>query len=68
MMAIYFGVLKKETVYEKIKNEIAHAGIKVLKYYPKLHVLKFRADKIPENPEILKHFDSIEEEKTDFSI
>ncbi len=67
-MAIYFGVLKKEVVYSKIKSQIIDGGMKVLRYYPKLRVVKFEADGLPVGGEVAGFFDSIEEEKTDFSI
>lgn len=66
-MATYFGVLKKEVTYSNIKRELTDSGLSVLKYYRKLHVVKFEAGRIPENPEILAYFSSVEKEKTDFS-
>ena len=64
---IYFATLKEEILYSKIKNDLIQSGIKIIKYYPKLRVIKLETDKkiqLCDFPD----FESLEEEKTDFSV
>lgn len=66
-MKTYFGRLKDEYLYSKIKKELANLDLKVIKYYPKFRLIKFETEieiKIEDTP----FFDSIEEERRDFKI
>lgn len=64
---IYFAILKKEMLYSKIKKSLEERDLIILKYYPKLKVIKFETEKkfkLTDFPE----FETLEEEKNDFTI
>lgn len=64
---IYFAILKKEMLYSKIKKSLEDRDLEILKYYPKLRVIKFEIEneiKLTDFPE----FQSLEKEKNDFTI
>ena len=64
---IYFAVLQNTILYSKVKKSLMERGLKILKYYPKLKVIKFETEKeikLIDFPE----FESVEEEKNDFSV
>lgn len=64
---IYFATLKEGVLYSKIKKDLADKDLKVLKYYPKLRVLKLETEQeiqLSDFPD----FESLEKEKTDFSV
>lgn len=64
---IYFAILKEDVLYRKIKDDLASQNLKVLKYYPKLRVIKLETEKEIQLIEF-PHFSSLEKEKTDFSV
>ena len=66
-MITYFGILKDEIYYSRIKKELTDAGVVILNYYPQLKVVKFESEKVISEINF-KFFESIEEEKDDFSI
>lgn len=64
---IYFATLQEDVLYSKIKKDLAEKGLKVLKYYPILRVIKVETEKeiqLSDFPD----FESLEIEKTDFSV
>ncbi len=64
-MKIYFGILKKEIRFSDMEKRMRSAGIRVIRYYPKLRLVKFETDK--KQDELFSHlFDSLEEDKDDF--
>lgn len=66
-MKIYFGVIKNGTSFKNVKLKLTGLGIEILKYYPKLRIVKFETDQII--PEIgFDFFSTVEEEKDDFLI
>ena len=64
---IYFAILKKEILYSKIKRSLEERDLIILKYYPKLRVIKFETEKEIKLSD-LPEFETLEEEKNDFSI
>lgn len=66
-MNIYFAVLKEGVSITKVSRKLSDAGMKMLKYYPKLGIVKFETEK--KTTEIdFNFFLSIEEEKEDFVL
>ena len=64
---IYFATLKEDVLYSKIKKYLAEKDLKILKYYPILRVIKLETEKeiqLSDFPD----FESLEIEKTDFSV
>ena len=66
-MITYFGILKDEIYYSRIKKKLTDAGVVILNYYPQLKVVKFESEKVISEINF-KFFESIEEEKDDFSV
>lgn len=64
---IYFAILKKEILFSKIKKSLEERGLNILKYYPKLRVIKFENENEIKLSDFLE-FESLEKEKNDFSI
>lgn len=64
-MKTYFGILKKEIRFLNAENWMKSAGIRVIRYYPKLRLVRFETDKKPDEL-FSRFFDSLEEEKDDF--
>lgn len=64
---IYFAVLQNTILYSKVKKSLMERDLKILKYYPKLRVLKFETNKAMEFSKF-PEFESVEEEKNDFSV
>ena len=66
-MKKYFGVIKDGISFKEVKTKLSDLGIKILKHYSKLRIVKFEIDK--DVSEInFDFFVSIEEEKEDFFI
>lgn len=66
-MKIYFGVLKDGVSFVRVNRKLTDAGITVLRYYPKLKIVKFETGK--KITEInFDFFITVEEEKDDFTI
>lgn len=65
-MKIFLGVLKEDFRFGKIKSELENLGLKVIKYFPKLRIVKFECKDIASAN--LPYFKSIEEERQDFTI
>ena len=64
---IYFASLKTDLLYSKIKKTLSEKDLEVLKYYPRFKILKIESEKkldIKDFPE----FETLEEEKSDFSV
>ncbi|WP_158837929.1 hypothetical protein [Polaribacter sp. L3A8] len=64
---IYFAILKSEITYGKIKKSLIERDLTILKYYPKLRVIKFKTEKEIQLSDFIE-FESFEEEKNDFSV
>ena len=64
-MKIYFGILKKEVRFSEAEKYMRSAGIRVIRYYPKLRLVRFETEKKPDEW-FLHFFDSMEEERDDF--
>lgn len=64
---IYFAVLQNTILYSKVKKSLMEKDLKILKYYPKLRILKFETSKAIELSNF-PEFESVEEEKNDFSV
>ena len=64
---IYFAILKKEILFSKITKSLEERGLNILKYYPKLRVIKFENENEIKLSDFLE-FESLEKEKNDFSI
>ena len=64
---IYFATLRSTAQFSSVKKNLQERGLEILKYYPKLKVLKIESQKklkLIEFPD----FVTVEEEKTDFSV
>ena len=64
-MNIYFGVLKDGIYFNKIKKKLSDAGVKAVKYYSRLRIVKFESDKEFTVTDF-DFFQTIEQEKEDF--
>ena len=64
-MNTYFGVLKDGIYFNKVKKKLTDAGVKVVKYYSRLRIVKFESDKEFTVTDF-DFFQTIEQEKEDF--
>lgn len=66
-MKTYFAILKEEVLFTKIRKKLEEKEFKIIKYYPKMRMVKFTAAtdaKVDDIP----FFESVEEERLDFEI
>lgn len=66
-MNTYFAVLKEGISFAEVIGELTDSGMKIIKHYPELGIVKFETEKK------ISEFDfdfflSIEEEKDDFAL
>ena len=65
-MYIYFGILRDGIYFNRIKRNMSHAGVKVVDYYSKFRIVKFKSEKEFTTVDF-DFFVSVELEKESFS-
>lgn len=66
-MKTFFGVLKEGVLFSKISKKLEEKhDLKIVKYYPKLRIVKLEAKKMPQNTD--DYFKNLEEERSDFTF
>ncbi len=65
-MKIFVAILKPDVKLRAVKEKLADEGMEFLKFYPKLNMVKVRADKDP-SKSCNEIFELVEKEKDDFS-
>ncbi len=67
-MKIYLALLKPELKWEETKKKLLDREIEILDFYPALKVVKLRTSKKNPDKYLKEFFETMEEDKTDFSI
>lgn len=66
-MKIYLALLKTDVKIKDVRRKLQQQEIEILDFYPKLKMLKFKSLKPIKAKELKGIFETLEEEKTDFS-
>ncbi len=66
-MKVYFGVLKDGAKLDRVVQKLVESEINILRFYPKLSIIKFESDKTATEINF-DFFITVEEEKENFSI